>query len=83
MPALYSQMPRPFWQAFSYRLCSSAAEPLVHFQRTAQTNGREVTLRFVHIFSDVFDYTNQTHLSMLINVFRITRKSQIGEIDQG
>ncbi len=30
----------------SQRLCSSAAEPLVHFQRTAQTNGCAVTLRY-------------------------------------
>ncbi len=30
----------------SHRLCISAAEPLVHFQRTAQTNGRAVTLRY-------------------------------------
>ncbi len=29
----------------SHRLCSSAAEPLVNFQHTAQTNGRAVTLR--------------------------------------
>ncbi len=26
---------------------------------------------------------NQTHLNMLINVFRIIRKSQTGEFDQG
>ncbi len=26
---------------------------------------------------------NQTHLSMLINVFKIIRKSQVGEFDQG
>ncbi len=26
---------------------------------------------------------NQTHLRMLINVFRIIRKSQVGEFDQG
>ncbi len=26
---------------------------------------------------------NQTHLSMLIRVFRIIRKSQVGEFDQG
>ncbi len=26
---------------------------------------------------------NQTHLRMLINVFRIIRKAQIGESDQG
>ncbi len=26
---------------------------------------------------------NQTQLSMLINVFRIIRKSQVGEFDQG
>ncbi len=30
----------------SHRLCSAAAEPLVHFQRTAQTNVRAVTLRY-------------------------------------
>ncbi len=27
--------------------------------------------------------SNQTHLSMLINVFRIIRKAQVGEFDQG
>ncbi len=26
---------------------------------------------------------NQTHLSMLISVFKIIRKSQVGEFDQG
>ncbi len=26
---------------------------------------------------------NQTHLSMLITVFKIIRKSQVGEFDQG
>ncbi len=26
---------------------------------------------------------NQTHLSMLIRVFKIIRKSQVGEFDQG
>ncbi len=27
--------------------------------------------------------SNQTHLSMLIRVFKIIRKSQVGEFDQG
>ncbi len=27
-------------------------------------------------------YPNQTHLSMLINVFKIIKKSQVGEFDQ-
>ncbi len=39
MPALYSKMPllAGFGGLSSHRLCISAAEPLVHFQRTAQT----------------------------------------------
>ncbi len=44
MPALYSQIPCPFWRLSTHRMCSSVAEPLVHFQRTAHSNSCEVTL---------------------------------------
>ncbi len=46
---LYSQRPRPFWQAMAGCIAvgsfNAAAEPLVRFYSTAQTNGRAVTLR--------------------------------------
>ncbi len=37
----------------------------------------------IHFPADLSSNPNQTHLSMLINVFRIIRKSQVGEFEQG
>ncbi len=37
----------------------------------------------IHFPASFSSNPNQTHLSMLINVFRIIRKSQEGEFDQG
>ncbi len=37
----------------------------------------------IHFPAEYSSNLNQTHLSMLINVFRIIRKSQVGEFDQG
>ncbi len=37
----------------------------------------------IHIPAKFSSNPNQTHLSMLINVFRINRKSQVGEFDRG
>ncbi len=37
----------------------------------------------IHFPAEFSSNPNQTHLSMLINVFRIFRKSQVGEFDQG
>ncbi len=37
----------------------------------------------VHFPAEFSSNPNQTHLSMLINAFRIIRKSQVGEFDQG
>ncbi len=39
--------------------------------------------REVHFPAEFSSNPNQTHLSMLINAFRIIRKSQVGEFDQG
>ncbi len=39
--------------------------------------------REIHFPAEFSSNPNQTHLSMLINVFRIIRKSQVGEFDQG
>ncbi len=38
--------------------------------------------REVHFPAEFSPNPNQTHLSMLVNVFRIIRKSQVGEFDQ-
>ncbi len=37
----------------------------------------------IHFPAEFSSNPNQTHLSVLINVFRIIRKSQEGEFDQG
>ncbi len=37
----------------------------------------------IHFSAEFSSNPNQTQLSMLINVFRIIRKSQEGEFDQG
>ncbi len=37
----------------------------------------------IHFPAEFISNPNQTHLSMLSNVFRIIRKSQVGEFDQG
>ncbi len=46
---LYSQRPRPFWRAMAGCMAigslNAAAEPLVRFYSTAQTNGCAVPLR--------------------------------------
>ncbi len=34
-------------------------------------------------FAEFSSNPNQTHMSMLIRVFEIIRKAQVGEIDQG
>ncbi len=39
--------------------------------------------REIHFPAEFNSNPNQTHLSMLINVFRIIIKSQVGEFDQG
>ncbi len=39
--------------------------------------------RKIHIPAEFSSNPNQAQLRMLINVFRIIRKSQIGEFDQG
>ncbi len=39
--------------------------------------------REIHFPAEFSSNANQTQLSMLINVFRIIRKSQVGEFDQG
>ncbi len=39
--------------------------------------------REIHLPAEFSSNPNQTYLSMLINVFRIIRKSQVGEFDQG
>ncbi len=39
--------------------------------------------REIHVPAEFNSNPNQAHLSMLINVFRIIRKSQEGEFDQG
>ncbi len=39
--------------------------------------------REIHFPAEFSSNPNQTHLSMLIDVFRIIRKSQLGEFDQG
>ncbi len=36
----------------------------------------------IHFPAEFSSNLNQTHLSMLISVFRIIRKSQVGEFDQ-
>ncbi len=38
--------------------------------------------RKIHFRAEFSSNSNQTHLSMLISVFRIIRKSQVGEFDQ-
>ncbi len=38
--------------------------------------------REIHFRADFSSKPNQTHLSMLISVFRIIRKSQVGAFDQ-
>ncbi len=38
--------------------------------------------RKIHFPAEFSSNPNQTQLSMLINVFRIIRKSQVGEFDQ-
>ncbi len=38
--------------------------------------------RGIRVLQDLHE-SNQTHLSMLIRVFKIIRKSQVGEFDQG
>ncbi len=48
MPALYSHMPHPLWQAlagFPAIGCAATLPPLVYLQRTEQTNRCAVTLR--------------------------------------
>ncbi len=37
----------------------------------------------IHFPAEFSSIPNQTHLSMLINFFRIIRKSQVDEFDQG
>ncbi len=37
----------------------------------------------IHFPADLSSKPNQTHMRMLINVFRIIRKSQVGEFEQG
>ncbi len=37
----------------------------------------------IHFPAEFSSNPNQTHLSMLISVFKIIRKSQVGEFDQG
>ncbi len=37
----------------------------------------------IHFPAEFSSNLNQTHLSMLIRVFKIIRKSQVGEFDQG
>ncbi len=39
--------------------------------------------RKIHFPAEFSSNPNQTQLRMLINVFRIIRKSQVGEFDQG
>ncbi len=39
--------------------------------------------REIHFPAELSSNPNQTHLSMLIHVFRIIRKSKVGEFDQG
>ncbi len=39
--------------------------------------------RHFHFPAEFSSNPNQTHLSMLINVFRVIRKSQVAEFDKG
>ncbi len=44
--------------------------------------GYSILAREIHFRADFSSSPNQTHLSMLISVFRIIRKSQVGGFDQ-
>ncbi len=57
--------------------------PFIFFSDKMQHILAESLAREIHFPAEFRSNTNQTHLSMLINVFRIIRKSQVGEFDQG
>ncbi len=42
-----------------------------------------IMAREIHFPAEFSSNCNQTHLSMLLSVFRIIRKSQVAEFDQG
>ncbi len=59
----------------------SLHDPVVHILKP-QTDPYERDPQ-IHCPAEFISNPNQTHLSMIINVFRIIRKSRFGEFDQG
>uniref|UniRef100_A0A672N3I9 Transposase Tc1-like domain-containing protein n=1 Tax=Sinocyclocheilus grahami TaxID=75366 RepID=A0A672N3I9_SINGR len=70
------------WPALSSDLNPSIENPWDHLIHGVDQGSSNLALE-IHFPAEFGSNPNQTHLSMLINVFKIIRKSQVGEFDQG
>ncbi len=61
----------------------SCGPPGIEFETNALDQGSSNLDLESHFPAEFSCNPNQTHLSMLIRVFKIIRKSQVGEFDQG